>query len=83
MSNFIYGLFENMKVKAVKNKDCVFPGTGKGGHLVESVKQIQFITAQTQYALNEVSSKAELEKKVADDAEYQVVSGIKFCLHDL
>ncbi len=83
MSNFIYGLFNNMKAKAVKNNDSVFPGTGKDGHLVESVKQIQFITAQTQYVFNGVSSKAELEKKLADNPEYEVIPGIKFCLHDL
>ena len=81
MSTFIYKLFENMK--KLKTNDCVFPGTGKEGHLVESVKQIQFVTAQTQYAFNGVTTKVELEKKVADDPKYQVIPGIKFCLHDL
>jgi len=81
MSPFIYGLFENMQ--SVKSNDFVFPGTGKEGHLVESVKQIQFVTAQTQYAFNGVATKAEFELKLANNPDYEVIPGIKFCLHDL
>lgn len=81
MSTFIYGLFTNMQ--SAKINDCVFPGTGKEGHLVESVKQIQFVTAQTLYAFNGVTAKAELEKKATDNPKYIVIPGIKFCLHDL
>ena len=70
-------------MQSIKTNDFVFPGTGNDGHLIESVKQIQFITAHTLYALNGVTTKVELEKKIADNPEYQVIPGIKFCLHDL
>jgi len=81
MSNFIYNIFE--RLHKLKTNGYVFPGSGKEGHLVESAKQIQFITAQTLYALNGVTCKEDLEKKIQDDPEYEVIPGISFCLHDL
>lgn len=81
MSNFLYRLFENMQ--SVKINDYVFPGGGEAGHLVEPKKQIAFIETQTMYAFNVVSTKAELEQKLSDSPSYEVIPGLKFCLHDL
>lgn len=81
MSNFISKLFENMY--KIKTNDYVFAGSGKAGHLVETVKQIQFITTQTQFALNGVTSKEDLVRKQTEHPDESLESGIKFCLHDL
>lgn len=81
MSKFIYGLFENLK--ANNTSAYVFPGSGKAGHLVECEKQMQFITSQTHFMQNGVSCKDELEQKVKENPDIELVPGIKFCLHDL
>lgn len=81
MSNFVYSLFENMQT--IRMNDFVFPGTGKDGHLIESTKQMNYITTQTMYAFNDVACKEDFEKKIAENPEAPVIPGIKFCLHDL
>lgn len=81
MSNFIYGLFKNLLHLQIN--EFVFPGSGKSGHLVESVKQLNFITDQTFCDLNGVKSKEELQQKVKRHPNTKIIPGIKFCLHDL
>lgn len=81
MSKFLQDLFKNMQ--SVKTNDYVFPGSGKNGHLMETSKQIQFITTQTLCMLNGVVCKEELENKVKKNPKMEVIPGIKFCLHDL
>lgn len=81
MSKYLYGLFENLQ--KIRANDYVFPGTGKHGHLVETVKQVQFITSQTFLASNGVASKAELQQLVSKHPSMTIEPGIKFCLHDL
>lgn len=80
MSNYLYALFERLQAQKVNS--YVFHGNGKSGHLVEPEKQIQFVERQTQLELNGVKDQRELKKK-QEEAPDEVVSGIKFCLHDL
>jgi len=80
MSNYLYGLFEHLQNR--RTNDYVFPGPGAAGHLVEPKKQLDFIERQTQYVLNGVANKEELDRKQAENPE-AILPGIKFCLHDL
>lgn len=80
MSNYLYGLFEQLQNR--RTNDYVFPGPGAAGHLVEPKKQLDFIERQTQYALNGVANKEEFDRKQAEHPE-TILPGIKFCLHDL
>jgi len=81
MSNFLYALFEQLQTRKIN--EYVFPGSGAAGHLVEPVKQMAFITTQTQYAFNGVATKADFEKKLVDYPDVPVEPGVVFCLHDL
>jgi Integrase len=80
MSNFIFALFE--RLAAQRMNEYVFPGRGATGHLVETVKQAQFVEHQTQLSFNGVSDKQAMAKKMEDSPE-GVEPGVKFCLHDL
>jgi integrase len=81
ISNFLDNLFKGLL--AIKSNEYVFPGGGEAGHLIEPKKQIQFIEKETLYSLNGVATKAEFDKKLADNPNDQFDPGIKFCLHDL
>lgn len=81
MSTYIYNLFKQRRLE--RENGYVFPGPGKAGHLVEPDKQILFIERESKLAMNNVANQAELDEKIANDPEYLVEDGIKFCLHDL
>lgn len=80
MSNYIYGLFEQLKSHRVNG--YVFPGSGASGHLIESAKQINFIEIQTQLTLNGLTNLTELKLKQEGTPD-DVLPGVRFCLHDL
>jgi len=80
MSNFLYGLFEQLQGR--RTNEYVFPGPGVAGHLVEPKKQLDFIERQTHLSLNGVTTKDELDQ-VIEKTPDTVLPGIKFCLHDL
>lgn len=80
LSNFLYGLFEQLQER--RTNDYVFCGTGKAGHLVEPKKQLDFIERQTRLLANGVPTKSDLDQKIADNPD-NVLPGISHCLHDL
>ncbi len=80
MSNFLHSLFQ--EIQGYRTNEYVFPGPGEAGHLVEPKKQIMFVERHTELTLNEVTTKAELDRKIGENPD-NIVPGIKFCLHDL
>lgn len=80
MSNYLHTLFQQLQDR--RTNDYVFPGSGKAGHLVEPKKQMLFIERQSELTLNEVTTRAELDRKIEEDPD-NIQLGVKFCLHDL
>jgi len=80
MSKYLFGLFKQLHDR--KANDYVFPGTGEAGHLVEPKKQIIYVERATFLILNGVTTNEDIDKILREPPD-DVISGIKFCLHDL
>lgn len=80
MSDMLYELFTRRQKQ--KENAFVFPGPGKKGHLIEPKKQVAAIERITCRINNNVATDDELEALKAKSPD-EVISGIKFCLHDL